>query len=163
MSLEAFSPRLLPIESGYRILSLDGGGVKGLAQLTTLRHIEKKCFQIPVTQLFDLIIGTSIGGQIVLALTASVESTTLTVGLAVEKFKGLMTSGFIPKFHSPLALSWLMGKSKYKARVVESQLQGLFGMDAKLCGVGPSSHPIHPHVAVTTVIQDSFKEHLVAN
>ena len=158
-----FSPRLLPFESGYRILSLDGGGVKGLAQLAALERIEKKCFNIPMMQLFDLIVGTSIGGQIVLALTASAEPAFLTIESAIDKFKELMETGFKRKLHSHLGLSWLQGKSKYKKRVVEKQLQELFGKDTRLHGLATSSRPILPHIAVTTVLQDSFTPRLITN
>lgn len=162
-SLQSFAPRLLPFESGYRILSLDGGGVKGLAQLVALRRIEKKCFNIPMIQLFDLIVGTSIGGQIALALTASVEPAFHTVEAATEKFKKLMETGFKRKLRSHIGLSWVRGKSKYKKSVVEKQLQDLFGKDSKLHGLAISSHPVLPHIAVTAVVQDSFTPRLLAN
>src|SRR5262249_1408258 len=59
---ETFSPRLLPPRAGYRILSLDGGGVRGIALIHLLAAIEKQCFGIPIFYLFDFIVGTSIGG-----------------------------------------------------------------------------------------------------
>jgi patatin-like phospholipase/acyl hydrolase len=161
--LQSFAPRLLPFESGYRILSLDGGGVKGLAQLVALGRIEKKCFNIPMIQLFDLIVGTSIGGQIALALTASLEPTFHTVESATEKFKELMETGFKRKLRSHIGLSWIQGKSKYKKSVVEKQLQDLFGKDSRLHGLAMSSRPALPHIAVTVVVQDSFTPRLVAN
>jgi Patatin-like phospholipase len=163
-SLQAFSPRLLPVESGYRILSLDGGGVKGLAQLIVLGRIERKCFDIPITQLFDLIVGTSIGGQIALALAASAEPAFHTAQSATEKFKEMMESGFKKKVLSRLKLSptWF-GRAIYKESVVEKQLQRLFGMDTKLYGLATSSHPSLPHVGVTTVKEDPFEPLLVAN
>ena len=51
-----------------RILSLDGGGIKGYNLLEMLLRLEKRC-GLPVTDLFDLVVGTSIGGTIALALT----------------------------------------------------------------------------------------------
>ena len=52
---------------GSRILCLDGGGVRGLVQIEILRQIEKRTGK-KITELFDWIVGTSIGGIIALAL-----------------------------------------------------------------------------------------------
>ena len=42
---------------GLRVLSLDGGGMKGLATIRLLKHIEKHT-QRPLHELFDLVVGT---------------------------------------------------------------------------------------------------------
>lgn len=52
----------------FKILSLDGGGYKGLYTACVLHEIEK--FNKPLTGYFDLISGTSVGGLIALALAA---------------------------------------------------------------------------------------------
>jgi predicted acylesterase/phospholipase RssA len=58
-----------PIRSrGVRILSLDGGGMKGLATIRLLRQIETLSGK-PVRELFDLIVGTSTGALLTVALT----------------------------------------------------------------------------------------------
>ena len=44
-----------------RVLVMDGGGMKGRNLLVTLREIEKRAGR-PVSELFDLVCGTSIGG-----------------------------------------------------------------------------------------------------
>ncbi|GMH30273.1 hypothetical protein Nepgr_032116 [Nepenthes gracilis] len=52
---------------GLRILSMDGGGMKGLATVKILKEIEKgtgKC----IHEMFDLICGTSTGGMLAVAL-----------------------------------------------------------------------------------------------
>jgi predicted acylesterase/phospholipase RssA len=159
-SLEQFSPRLLPVLSGYRILSLDGGGVTCLAQLIILRCIEEKCFGIPIAQLFDLFIGTSIGGQIALALTTPAPLAPLTVDAAIAKVKQLMTKGFVrPKWFKSI---W--SKSTYMTSELESQLQILFGQETRLYSVAKTSPPRNaPNVAVTTVVQESKQLHLVTN
>lgn len=53
---------------GSRILCLDGGGVRGLIQMTILREIERRT-QKKIVDLFDWIVGTSTGGIIALALS----------------------------------------------------------------------------------------------
>ncbi len=55
------------VRGGSRLLFLDGGGVKGLVQLEVLRQLEEATGR-KVTQLFDWIIGTSIGAIIALCL-----------------------------------------------------------------------------------------------
>ena len=55
-------------EKGFRILSLDGGGVRGLIEVLVLKRLEEVFDPLPITSLFDLIIGTSAGGLISMAL-----------------------------------------------------------------------------------------------
>ena len=143
-----FSPRLLPIQSGCRVLSLDGGGVKGLAQLVMLRHIEEKCFGIPLMHLFDLVVGTSIGGQIALALTIGTPSGPLLVDEATKAFRQLVESAFKSKIPLVHTASLYFGKTIYKATPLEKHLKTLFGTGTKLYGASQWSVP---NVAVTTV------------
>ena len=51
-----------------KILSIDGGGIRGLIPAIVLEHIEKKTGK-PIADLFDLIVGTSTGGILALGLT----------------------------------------------------------------------------------------------
>jgi patatin-like phospholipase/acyl hydrolase len=51
-----------------KILSIDGGGIRGIIPATILTEIESRT-QKPISQLFDLIAGTSTGGILALALT----------------------------------------------------------------------------------------------
>lgn len=55
------------LRGGSRILSLDGGGIKGLVQLEVLMQLEERT-QCKITDLFDWIVGTSTGGVIALAM-----------------------------------------------------------------------------------------------
>ena len=50
------------------ILSIDGGGIRGLIPATYLVEMEKRLGR-PICQLFDLIAGTSTGGIIAATLT----------------------------------------------------------------------------------------------
>lgn len=50
------------------VLSIDGGGIRGLIPALVLRHLEDDTGE-PVADLFDLIVGTSAGGLIALGLT----------------------------------------------------------------------------------------------
>lgn len=54
--------RLIPRCAGIRILTLDGGGVRGIVELALLEKLESRVgLKLPVRELFDLIVGTSTG------------------------------------------------------------------------------------------------------
>lgn len=54
------------------ILSMDGGGGKGIILVTMLKYIEEKA-GMPISHLFDMMGGTSIGGVLTLALNVPKE------------------------------------------------------------------------------------------
>src|SRR5688572_13168796 len=51
-----------------KILSIDGGGIRGIIPCKILEYIEQKC-ELRIGKLFHLIAGTSTGGIIALGLT----------------------------------------------------------------------------------------------
>jgi hypothetical protein len=161
-SPQHFGPRLLPSGAGYRVLALDGGGVKGLAQLVILAHIETRCCGIPAAQLFDLIVGTSIGGLIPLAFVAPKQ---LTVAQALAEFETMMVRSFVGStFRRTQIMTWLFDSPKYATGPLEKQLKVIFGQHTKLFGTfAPHTPKNVPNVAVTTVSLDSFELRLVAN
>jgi len=55
------------VEPTFRILSIDGGGIRGLIPALVLAELEKQAGR-PIAELFDLIVGTSTGGIIALGL-----------------------------------------------------------------------------------------------
>ena len=57
--------------TAFKILSIDGGGIKGIYVAQLLSQIEKKIGQ-PIGEYFDMIAGTSTGGLIALAITNKV-------------------------------------------------------------------------------------------
>jgi hypothetical protein len=54
---------LTPFTAGVRLLSLDGGGVRGVIPLVFLQHLEGSLsgFQVPFREFFDFVCGTSAG------------------------------------------------------------------------------------------------------
>lgn len=54
-------------KKGLRILSMDGGGMKGLATVQILKQIEQGTGK-RIHEMFDLICGTSTGGMLAMAL-----------------------------------------------------------------------------------------------
>ena len=52
----------------FKILTIDGGGIKGLYSAQILKHLEEK-FNCLISDYFDMLCGTSTGGLIALALS----------------------------------------------------------------------------------------------
>ena len=50
-----------------RVLSIDGGGIRGIIPALVIAHLEQKTGR-PASELFDLIVGTSTGGMLALGL-----------------------------------------------------------------------------------------------
>lgn len=65
-------PKVLPGDQAIRVLSIDGGGVKGLLPLQALKNLEKRTGR-PSSELFDFMVGTSTGGIIVSSLALADE------------------------------------------------------------------------------------------
>ncbi len=62
-------------KKNYTILSIDGGGIRGIIPAIIIAEIEKLT-GVPAYQLFDLIAGTSTGGILALGLTVPEETKT---------------------------------------------------------------------------------------
>lgn len=54
----------LPGQKGLRVLCLDGGGTRGIAAVTALRHLVEAMGGVEVCDAFDMIVGTSTGAII---------------------------------------------------------------------------------------------------
>ncbi|EGG14177.1 patatin family protein [Cavenderia fasciculata] len=106
--------------SGYRVLSLDGGGVRGVMPCIILDRIQTQLYTIPIPKLFDLIVGTSTGGLLALGLSLPQDSadSLLTPKEMKEKFVLLSKDVF--------GIGYLtMGANmyKYKARYDAGELK----------------------------------------
>lgn len=56
----------------YKILSIDGGGIRGLYPATFLVNLQRALGTKPIYEYFDLIVGTSTGGIIAIALSLNI-------------------------------------------------------------------------------------------
>ena len=67
-----------PDDANFRILSIDGGGIKGIFPAAILTCLEDTCLDgQPIGDYFDLIAGTSTGGIIALGLGAGLAARSL--------------------------------------------------------------------------------------
>lgn len=102
----------------YKVLSLDGGGIKGVFTLGVLTQFEKFLGK-PVNNYFDLIVGTSTGGIIALGLGKGFSATELL------KFYTDMGRDIFAGNRILNALKHL-GFSKYKNEILKKSLENKF-------------------------------------
>jgi predicted acylesterase/phospholipase RssA len=122
-----------PPGAGIRILSLDGGGVRGIIELVILQQIQNNLGRLlPIQVFFDLIIGTSTGGIIALGLGANGWQ----VAKCISVFESLCKQAFtkrkdygIPGLEQVIS-SW--NHSRYETAPIEDALQAAFGHDTDL-------------------------------
>ncbi|KAK6220922.1 hypothetical protein LQW54_001842 [Pestalotiopsis sp. IQ-011] len=151
---------LTPEHSGLRILTLDGGGIRGIVELCILEAIESQ-LNIPLNNLFDLVVGTSTGGIIALGFGHKRWS----VSECIEKFQALVKEAFTLRqgqnFKMIRHVELVVKKSKYETKPLESALRKAFE-DEQLFASG-NVHPKALKVAVTTTTEAGTVPHLFSN
>lgn len=121
----------------YKILSIDGGGIRGIIPALLLAEIERRT-QKPIFNLFDLITGTSSGGILALGLTKprlrSDASDTLPVAeYTAEDLLQLFLEYGVEVFYEPLfhrllgPLDDMFLQPKYPSESKEEILRQYFG------------------------------------
>ncbi|KAK6334755.1 hypothetical protein TWF718_010203 [Orbilia javanica] len=144
-----FAIKIRPPLSGLRILSLDGGGVRGIIQLTLLERLESRIgLRLPIGYFFDLIVGTSTGGVVALSLGAQGDS----VENFIEEFKNICKKGFSGRLENTNRVSsfiqWWRLYTLYFTQNYEEALENYFPKEnSKVFGLRK-----HCRVAITTTI-----------
>lgn len=102
-----------------RILTIDGGGIKGVFPASFLATVEN-AIEGNIADYFDLIVGTSTGGIIALGLG---------LGLPAEKMLGFYEEHGPTIFKGNRGFRWLrwLGTSKYRSAPLEEALRSCFG------------------------------------
>ena len=115
-----------------RVLSLDGGGVRGVIPARILAEIEERTNK-PISELFDLIVGNSTGGIIALGLTTpdSKGQPKYTANEILNLYKDNAEKIFEKSFWRKIKSGWGLWDAKYDRKNLDKILEGLFG-EAKL-------------------------------
>jgi len=110
----------------FKILSIDGGGIKGLYASTILAQLEEK-FQCRISDHFDLLAGTSTGGLIALALSLRIPAA------QISEFYRKEGPKIFPRQYKFVALmKQTLLRGKFSDKHLRSALERIF--DNKLIG-----------------------------
>jgi patatin-like phospholipase/acyl hydrolase len=112
-------------EKNFKILTIDGGGIKGLYSAKVLQHLEEQggC----ISDHFDMICGTSTGGIIALALSLKIPAKDI-VQFYVEKGPTIFpnrNSNFLLRIYDTIRQVALFGK--FNNKNLRDSLQSVFG------------------------------------
>jgi uncharacterized protein len=113
-------------EKIFKILSIDGGGIKGLYSAEILRHLEEE-YPNHLSDYFDMICGTSTGGIIALALSRKITMKNIVKfykedGPKIFPYHSILTRGIA-------ATKQLLIKSKYPSKNLRTALEKVFADD----------------------------------
>jgi patatin-like phospholipase/acyl hydrolase len=111
----------VPESQVFKVLSIDGGGIKGLYSARVLEHFEGR-FNCQISNYFDMICGISTGGLLALGLSLNIPASLMS-NLYYRRGKQVF-----PQQNSFLSsLKQLFLRSKYDNRELKRALQEIFG------------------------------------
>jgi patatin-like phospholipase/acyl hydrolase len=119
-----------PAERPFRILSIDGGGIRGLFAASLLAECESNLTDgVPIGRYFDLIVGASTGGIIGLALALGLSAQdvrALYIEHGAEIFPTIegAFAGFRRFYQNRVRGIW---RYRYEAEPLKRQLERIFG------------------------------------
>lgn len=116
-------------EDVFKILSIDGGGIKGLYSATILRHLEEK-FECRLSDYFDMFCGTSTGGLIALALSLKIPAAQICDFYDKEGpkiFQTFRKIEFMGKKYSNGTVKQLVNGGKFSDKNLKEALVKIFG------------------------------------
>ena len=113
----------------FNILSIDGGGIKGIYPAKVLEQIESK-FEGKIVDHFDMICGASTGGLIALALSLN-HSAKEIADFYIDRGELIFPNK--PRWRKPFSLlKQGFITNKYKSKKIKEELVRFFGEDKKL-------------------------------
>jgi hypothetical protein len=119
--------KLKPATASARVLSIDGGGVRGIIPLENLVQLQDILGEdLPLQEMFDLVVGTSSGG--LEALTMFIMK--MPVRACRQVFKDLVTRFFTSRRHK--ILKTLTNDGAYDVHGLETILQQHFSPERRM-------------------------------
>jgi len=112
----------------FKILSIDGGGIKGLYSSTVLEHLEQRYGASG--EYFDMICGTSTGGLIALGLSLGKSAKDIS-NIYIDKGRKIFPGFFIPYWRRIRQAIW---GGKYGGKRLKEVLKDFFG-EAKIANL----------------------------
>ena len=110
-----------PINETFKVLSIDGGGIKGLYSARILEDFEER-FNSRIADYFDLICGTSTGGLIALGLSLNIPVAQIS-NLYAKRGKQI----FPQRNRFLSSMKQLFLRSKYSNSALKTALEEMFG------------------------------------
>ena len=104
-----------------RVLSIDGGGTRGLMPSTMLNQIEESTGK-SIADLFDVIVGSATGGIIATALAAGVPTSEI-IDIYLKKASFILPGSFLRRLWNPVNLF----APKYPNKNLKELLEDKFG------------------------------------
>jgi patatin-like phospholipase/acyl hydrolase len=133
-----------------KVLSLDGGGVRGLVPAVLLSNLEQET-GTPVAEMFDMVVGTSTGGVLAAAAAVGVPMT-----VVVEMYRSKIPEIFNQGRLSRLRSVWGARTSRYQSEALQQALSGVLGdsmLSDALCSCMVTSYELN------TMSSKFFKSH----
>ena len=123
-------PQDWPKDRRFRILSMDGGGIKGLFPATVLAELERRYLGgASIARYFDLVVGTSTGGILALGLGANLKASELA---SLYELRGLTVFPTMNRLRKWLRAGRNILQYHYERTALENLL--LEALGAKLLG-----------------------------
>lgn len=146
-----------PVPMTFRILSLSGGGYKGLYTAQVLAGLEAESGDVPLHKRFDLIAGTSIGGILALSLASGKTTMQAVANLMAEQGVNIFGQKDPPKSQVGVALDLFnhRAKARYSAQPLRELIEKIVGADT--CIGDLKQKTIVPTVNVTKGSPQVFK------
>ena len=152
-----------PPSAGVRVLSLDGGGVRGILELIVLRYLQDYVAvelgtYVPVIEMFDLVVGTSTGGIIALGLAHCLWD----IPDSIAKFTDLAGKIFAPRPLGTQPIFRYLYSHTYRSSAVENAYRNVFSENELLIS-GQRASPIKVAVTAVSDISGSYRPYLMTN
>lgn len=145
---------LKPPTAGIRVISIDGGGVRGIVPLLFLEVVEKG-MGVPLQEYFDMAFGTSSGGLSTLGLFAMKWPLTHCITMFEDLAYQLFCREESLFSQVKTCISTFLCDSRYDAQQLEAILQTQFGRYSRLFGRTPDGWSRYKIAVTATNISDS--------